>query len=168
MRGHQWLESHFQSIYAAVASLLLILFLCAFAMRQPSHGVAVELLHQDMSLCAQNAPLGIKLYLESDGKVSLNRYREIERRNLRNEILDIYGNRSKRYIYLIPDGDLSVQEIAAVAAELHTLFSDMRIGVVTRQQWVEFTYYKSDFHTPAGTLLEPDPCLVWPQKSRRL
>jgi hypothetical protein len=98
----------------SLASLFLILCLCAFVARRPeAAGIRFRLypLHpevNDSGVCNARA---IVLWLTHDGRMWINET-EIPRAELTTKLDEIYENRVERRAYVVADSDVSFQQFA--------------------------------------------------------
>jgi biopolymer transport protein ExbD len=157
-----------------MASLFLVLVLCAIALQRPvSAGMELPVTqvravpHDD----CEGVDRDIVVLLHKDGSYWLNE-EQASARELGPMLGEIYENRKYKLIYMFVDPDVSYGEFARFYSTVASSTPDLRIGLRTRQMEAEFQ------QCPQGSscgLEWPDqtyiPCVerrVLPRPVRRL
>lgn len=122
-------------VTAPMASLFLVLSLCAFVMHRPvSVGMYVPMARVrtvPFDDC-QGVDRSIVVLLHKDGSTWLNET-QMRPDGLRSELAEIYDNRKYKLIYMFSDPDVSFGEFANFYNNVASSTRDLRIGLRTRQ-----------------------------------
>jgi len=125
---------------APLASLFLVLSLCAFVTQRPaSSGFLIPMvrLHHD-----PQEPLGCDgrpefIRLTHDEKTWINEA-EVPSDQLPHAISDLMENRAERVVYVIVDSDLSYGQFAAFLDRIANSTTDLRVVVVSGEVLIAF------------------------------
>jgi biopolymer transport protein ExbD len=155
MKNTWFPEQLLQMATAPIAGLFLVLTMVIVANpRPPACGVPFDLLREGSSDCGDGRPVVIhwgpdgQVWLNEDG-IGVQRAPQI--------VAEIMASRAEKAVFLLPGTEASVQEVADLAARLHSTVDGLRIGVVTNRQRESITQvYKGMTYVPIG-------CLAWPR-----
>jgi biopolymer transport protein ExbD len=127
---------HLRALIApAMASLFLMLSLCAFVVQSPeSVGMYVPVLRV-LAIPGYDCPVldrSIFVQLRKDGSNWIN-MTQVPANELRARLTEIYENRAEKFIYMVSDPDVSYGEFANFYSRVASSDSDLRIVLLTRQ-----------------------------------
>jgi biopolymer transport protein ExbD len=147
-----------QATGAAIAGLFLILALYLAAdTKPPAHGVRLILLSEPTSAdCGDSRD--ILLHWGEDGEVWVNEDR-VGTSQAPAEVARIMETRAEKVVFLLPDENISVQDVADLTARLNASVDDLHIGLVTNRQ------VKSMTRTEHGFTWTPIGCMGWPRSA---
>jgi len=119
-----------------MASLFLVLSLCAFVVQRPP-SVGMHLLlpqvrmvpHKDCDFLSDRS---IVVRLHKDGNIWINETQVIHER-LGPILTEIYANRVEKFIYVVSDSDVSFGEFANSYNMVASSTDDLHIVLLTRQ-----------------------------------
>lgn len=154
--------SRLRSLLAApMASLFLILCLCAFAGRQPvSMGIRIPVMRvlaeDPRGFCDSH---GFNLHLHPDGSIwAFNN--EVSHEDLAQTVNRVMKFRSYKVVYLIVDEGVTYKQASDILAELSRISSDLNIALVPRDALIEYIHGSSPPVEPSFA----DTCrLVFPR-----
>jgi biopolymer transport protein ExbD len=124
-------------VAAPLASLLLVLLLCALAMRRPASAGINVLMTRVREIPSENCFSGLSdrdivLRIKDDGNIWINETQE-KREKIRSIMSRIYESRAERIAYLLVDPRVSYEEFAEVYSLAASSTPDLHIGLLTRQ-----------------------------------
>jgi len=124
---------------APMASLFLVLCLCAFLMQRPvSTGMHLPLLQvrqipiRDCDFWHFVSDRDIILRIQGDGSTWINETREPPDQ-LADTLAMIFANRSYKYLYMFVDPDVSFAEFADVYGKTAASSQGLHIGLISRR-----------------------------------
>jgi biopolymer transport protein ExbD len=147
---------------APMASLFLVLSLCAFAMeRTSSTGIYIPLLRLHRSTQAEFSCDGrfIFVQLRADGTTWINE-ESIPFEQLRARLTKLMENRAEPVAFLVPESDISYPRFIYAVDAMRKASSDMHIGVLSGKLRNEYLQTGKNHK-----LAEPRyvPCdIIWP------
>jgi len=123
-------------IAPAMASLFLMLSLCAFVVQRPDsvgmHVPITKVRVHSYKDCDFLSDREIVIRLRKDGSTWINETRESPDK-LRSVLAEIYDNREEKVIYMLPDPDVSFQEFADIYNKAASSTSDLHIVLSTHR-----------------------------------
>jgi len=147
-------------IAPAMASLFLVLSLCAFVVQRPaSVGKHVSLPQvRKFPFTDYDCPFldrSIYIQLRKDGSYWIN-VTQVSHENLGHILTEIYENRAEKFIYMVSDPDVSFGEFANFYSRVASSDSDLHIVLLTRQ--IQAQAEQCPFWTCC--------CLEWPDHTK--
>jgi biopolymer transport protein ExbD len=141
-----------QTASAPIAGLFLVLTMVIGANpTPPARGVRVELLREGPSDCGDGRP--VVIHWGPDGQVWLNE-EGVGAQRAPQIVAEIMTSRAEKAVFLLPGKEASVQEVADLAARLHSAVDGLRIGVVTSRQRESITQvYNGMTYVPIGCMM---------------
>jgi biopolymer transport protein ExbD len=123
-------------IAPAMASLFLMLSLCAFMVQRPEP-VGMHLLlpqvravpHEDCDFLSDRS---IVVRLHRNGNIWINET-QVSHERLGPILTEIYENRAEKFIYIVSDSDISYGEFANLYSSIVSSTNDLHIVLRTRQ-----------------------------------
>lgn len=119
-----------------MASLFLVLSLCAFVVQRPkSVGMSVTILkvwvhpYKDCDFLSDRS---IVVQLHKDVSIRINETR-VSPDELRSRLALIYENREEKVVYILSDSDVSFGEFADIYNRVASSTSNLHIVLITRQ-----------------------------------
>jgi len=147
-----------QSMGASIAGLFLILALYLAAdLKPPAQGVWLILPRESKSPECGDGRTEV-IHWGHDGQVWINEER-VGVARAPAKVAEIMENRAEKVIFLIPSANISVQDVADLAARVNASVDDLHIGMVTNQQMKSLT------RTDHGMTWTPIDCMGWPQSA---
>jgi len=120
-----------------MASLFLVLTLCAFVLQRPvSAGVNMPLA-KVVEIPAEKCFSGLSdrdivLQIKNDGTTRINET-DLEPATIRERLSEIYENREERFLFLLVDPNVPYREFADVYDQAASSTPGLQIGLLTRQ-----------------------------------
>ena len=150
---------------APMASLFLILGVCAFAIqRTPSEGIYIPVLRLSAQFTENEFSCDGRFHfvqLMADGTTKLNE-QSIPFEQLEARLAERMEGQLAKAVFVVPDSDISYQRFVAALDAIHNASSDVHIGVLSGELRHQYQQgWESD------GLLEPRhvPCdLIWPSQ----
>ena len=147
---------------APMASLFLVLSLCAFVVQRPySSGILVPMMRE------RTAPVywcdfhGFTIRMLPDGQV-LAVDTEIPPDRLVPLIAEVMEYRSDRTVYVIADQGVSYGRVAGLLDKISHADPKIQIALVARQAQVEMTFARANY--PHGLRLADNCRFEWPRR----
>ncbi|MGA2890871.1 MAG: hypothetical protein ABSE51_22850 [Terracidiphilus sp.] len=131
--------NHLGSLLAApMASLFLVLSLCAFMLQGPRtvsgsvgmHVPTTRVRTIPLNDCFDGRDIFVKIH--NDGNTTINETRK-RPDELGQMIAEIMQNRDQRVVYMLPDPDISFGEFADIYSRVASSTPDVHVGLITRQ-----------------------------------
>ena len=118
-----------------MASLFLVLSLCAFVVQKPESVGIIMPVPKVRTIPEDHCPVldrTIFVQLHKDGSYWINET-QMPANELRTRLAEIYENRAEKFIYMVSDPDVSYGEFANFYSRVAFSDSDLRIVLLTRQ-----------------------------------
>jgi biopolymer transport protein ExbD len=127
-------------VAAPMASLFLVLSLCAFVLQQPrSVGIRIPMIrihHKPMEMtdCGGNS---VFLRMTKDGKTWMNS-EELPADQLRQTVAKVMENRAERVVFVVVDSELTYSQFTGFWEKIAGATSDLHVIVVSGEVLREF------------------------------
>jgi biopolymer transport protein ExbD len=123
-------------IAPAMASLFLVLSLCAFVVQRPEpvgmHLPLPQMRAVPHKVCDFLSDRSVVVQLHKNGKIWINET-QVNYEKLGPILTEIYENRAEKFIYIISDYDVSYSEFANLYSTIVSSTNDLHIVLRTRQ-----------------------------------
>jgi biopolymer transport protein ExbD len=150
-------------VAAPMASLFLVLSLCAFVLQQPrSVGIRIPMIriHHNPHKPYDCEGRPVFLRLTKDGRTWMNS-EELPADQLRQTVVNVMENRAERVVYMVVDSELTYGQFAGFLDKIEGATNDLHVVVVSGEVLREFEknhdecdfiFPESEFTSASGKL----------------